>query len=104
MPRSVVTLSIIGSVFLFFISFHVCNGGLFGNQADSPTPYLAVNLCPSTTANQFVVSSTACNGPVPGSGSAQTIPLTPVLLVNGVSYVPAIVRSSSVGACGANAV
>jgi hypothetical protein len=43
------------------------------------------------------VSATTCGAPISGDGSAQTIALKPVLLVNGVSYVPAIVRSATVG-------
>jgi hypothetical protein len=66
-------------------------------QADSPTPFLAVNICPSTTSGRYVVSATTCGAPISGDGSAQTIALKPVLLVNGVSYVPAIVRSATIG-------
>ena len=66
-------------------------------QADAPTPYLAVNICPSTVSGRYVVSATACGTPISGDGSAQTIALNPVLLVNGVSYVPSIVRSATIG-------
>jgi hypothetical protein len=63
---------------------------------DTPTPFININLCAdSSKPGTYFGSPTSCDSSSPQPGS-QTVIMSPVLLINGVAYVPAIGRSSSI--------